>query len=75
MWVVTALVVQMFAQPTAWVVTQAGSFETKEACEAAIADAVPAKLEADDLKRYEGGFQVYQCIRAIGPNDHEPAVK
>ncbi|WP_018699093.1 hypothetical protein [Amorphus coralli] len=75
MWVVTALVVQMFAAPSAWVVTQAGSFDTKEACEAAIASAVPSKLEADDLKRYEDGFQVYQCVKAIGPNDHEPPVK
>lgn len=75
MWVVTALVVQMFAAPSAWVVTQAGSFESLEACQAEIASAVPSRLEDDDLKRYNDGFQVYQCVRAIGPNDHEPEVK
>lgn len=75
MWVVTALVVQMFAAPNAWVVTQAGGFDTLEACQAEIAAAVPSRLEDDDLKRYEGGYQVYQCVKAIGPNDDEPAVK
>lgn len=74
MWVVTALVVQMFAAPNAWVVTQAGSFDTREACEAEIAKAVPDQLDADDRKRWEDGFQTYQCIRAIGPGDDEPAV-
>lgn len=75
MWVVTALVVQMFAQPHAWVVTEAGSFATKEACEAEIAKAVPGRLEDDDRARFEGGFQTYQCIKAIGPDDHQPPVE
>lgn len=75
MWVITALVVQLAAGPTTWVVTNAGSFDTKEACEAAIKTAVPSQLEDDDKERWEGGYQVYQCVKVLTPASKEPPLK
>ncbi|MEW5422361.1 hypothetical protein [Amorphus sp. 3PC139-8] len=75
MWVITALVVQLAAGPTTWVVSEAGTFETKDACQAQIESAVPNKLEDDDRERWEGGYQVYQCVKVLTPDSNEPPVQ
>ncbi|GAK46367.1 conserved protein [Tepidicaulis marinus] len=67
MWAIVAVTLHLLAGPDVYVITDAGTFETKEACEAEIAKSVPAKLEGAALEEYKAGSRGYMCIKAIEP--------
>ncbi|MGK2739476.1 hypothetical protein ACSHT0_01150 [Tepidicaulis sp. LMO-SS28] len=66
MWAVVTMLVHFLSGPDSYVVTDAGTFETKEACESAIAAAVPSQLEGDALEQFKSGNRVYACVKVLG---------
>ncbi|HZH51050.1 MAG TPA: hypothetical protein VEZ16_04125 [Microvirga sp.] len=65
MWAPVALMLYALNGPTAAVVGDE-IHKTKEACEAAIAKAVPAELDAETRTAYEQGYRHFVCIRITG---------
>lgn len=66
MWAILAVTLHMLAGPDVWVVTEAGHFKDKAACEAAIAAAVPARLKDDEARAAREGALQYVCLKVIG---------
>ncbi|MEP9354204.1 hypothetical protein ABLE93_11475 [Xanthobacter sp. KR7-65] len=62
MWVVVVLVLSSLVKPEA-VVNRDSSYPTEDACKAAIAKNVPAKLDAKHKEAVEQGYRRYVCIR------------
>ena len=46
-------------------VTEAGTFSTEEACNAALAASVPAKLDKENEKAWREGYRRYVCVKAL----------
>ncbi|MFG1350856.1 hypothetical protein [Xanthobacter autotrophicus] len=62
MWVVVVLVLSALVKPEA-VVNRDNSYPTEEACKAAIAKNVPARLDAKHKEAVAEGYRRYVCIR------------
>ncbi|WP_027841067.1 hypothetical protein [Pyruvatibacter mobilis] len=65
MYAILAVTLHLLSGPDVWVVTDAGTFKDKAACEAEVARSVPAKLKDDEQKAYEAGALQYVCLRVI----------
>ena len=62
MWVVVVLVLNALVKPEV-AVNRDTSYPTEEACKAAIAKNIPARLDAKNKAAYEQGYRRYLCIR------------
>ncbi|MBN9670803.1 hypothetical protein [Roseibium aggregatum] len=70
MWAMLAVSIQMLSGPNVWVVTNEGTFESAQACEAALSEAVPRTLSEDLRLAWEAGELKYVCLKVRGT---EPA--
>jgi hypothetical protein len=70
MWAIVVVSVNLLLGPQTGVVTEAGTFQTEEACNAALAESVPGKLDKDTEKAWKEGYRRYACVRAIAPEAH-----
>lgn len=71
MWVVVVLVLSALAKPEA-VVNRDTPYPTEEACKAAVAKNVPARLDAKHKEAFEQGFRRYVCVRVPVPETAKP---
>ncbi len=65
MWAPVVVMLYALGGPSADIVGD-DIYKTKEACQAAMARAVPATLEQEDKTSFEQGYQQYMCIRITG---------
>lgn len=65
MWVVVVLVLSTLAVPEANV-NRETTYPTEDACKAAIARNVPARLDAKHKEAFAQGYRRYICIRVPG---------
>ncbi len=65
MWAIVAVTVHMLVGLQAHVVTDAGTFESEDACKAEIAKSVPSQLNDADKKAYGDGELKYVCVSVI----------
>lgn len=68
MWVAIAILIQALSGPEALVVRDA-VYASEDACKAAIARNVPAKLDAKHKTEVEQGYRRYVCVRINGAED------
>lgn len=62
MWVVVVLVLSALVKPEV-AVNRDTSYPTEEACKAAIAKNIPARLDAKNKEAFAEGYRRYVCIR------------
>ncbi|MFG1302421.1 hypothetical protein V5F49_21800 [Xanthobacter sp. V3C-3] len=62
MWVVVVLVLSALAVPDANV-NRETTYQTEDACKAAVAKNVPARLDAKHKEAFAQGYRRYVCIR------------
>ncbi|MGR7994174.1 MULTISPECIES: hypothetical protein [unclassified Xanthobacter] len=62
MWVVVVLVLSALVKPEV-AVNRETSYPTEEACKAAIAKNIPARLDAKNKEAFAEGYRRYVCIR------------
>lgn len=72
MWAVVVIVLTSLTSPEATVIRES-SYPTEEACKAAVAKNVPARLDAKHKEAVEQGFRRYVCVRA--PGEVKPVAK
>jgi len=72
MWAPVAVMLYALNGPTAGVIGDE-IHKTKEACQAAIAKAVPASLDQETKIAYEQGYRHFICVRITGADVFENA--
>jgi len=63
MWAAVVVMLGLLTGPEALPITEAGTFSSEAACQAAIAKAVPATLDAETRAAFERGERRYVCVR------------
>ncbi|MCE9648964.1 MAG: hypothetical protein K8R18_04980 [Parvibaculum sp.] len=66
MWVIVVVLVGFITGPEIHAITDAGTFETKSACEDAMKTGVETQLDAKSKPEYEEGYRQYVCVRIQG---------
>ncbi len=68
MWVVVLVVLNALTGPDV-TVNRDAVYATEDACKAAIARNVPARLDATHKTAFEQGYRRYVCVRVGGTDD------
>ncbi len=63
MWAAVVVMLGFLTGPEAIPITEAGTFTSEAACQAAIARAVPATLDAESRAGFERGERRYVCVK------------
>ncbi|MBA4789734.1 MAG: hypothetical protein H2042_08575 [Rhizobiales bacterium] len=72
MWAIVVVLLQALSGPEVHVITQAGTYTSEDACKAAIAASIPAKLDGEPLAQFKNGYRRYTCVRVNGAEDLRP---
>ena len=67
MWVAVVVMLGLLTGPEAIPITEAGTFTSEAACQAAIARAVPATLDPEARAGFERGERRYVCVKVREP--------
>ncbi|WP_269581727.1 hypothetical protein [Roseibium sp. Sym1] len=63
MWVIMAVSIQLLSGPNSWAVADQGTFESEDACEAALSEAVPRTLSDGMRLAWEQSELKFLCIK------------
>lgn len=63
LWAIVIIMLHGLNGPQSSVMINTGPFENRAACEAKIAESVPAKLDAKAKAEWEEGYRQFVCVR------------
>lgn len=66
MWVIMAVSIQLLAGPNTWAVTDEGTFQSGEECQAALSEAVPRTLSEGMRIAWEQDELKFICVKVRG---------
>ena len=62
-WAIVVVMLHGLSGPQTFVITDAGTFASKTACQAKIAAAVPSTLTPANKQEWQDGYRQYLCVR------------